>query len=371
MKVAIIGASSQSTPALFQALAGSPLLDQMDFALAARDQQRLESVARAITMLSAARFECHDSASSNALTGADVVLLQIRYGGLEGREYDEAFPLDFGICGDEGLGPGGLSAAWRTWPALSEMLGLIAQICPNAEVLLLTSPASILARLAHDSWPDLKVRAFCELPWTTLQGATDYDYFGINHLGWLYGQPGTIPLKYWRLHFERDQVLQEQRTRAESRAAELRRLTEAALRVYSHGNAGAIASAVNSRHAPWYSHSCAPFLESLLTRSSITHFFFSTPNRGWHAGLPDDDILEIPFVWRNGELVRRQPLSRPPHELVRTLTPFIRYERQAAKALQTRDPSAIEAALAQHPWVDNLQQAKGLAQAIVAQPQQV
>ena len=227
--------------------------------------------------------------------------------------------------------------------------------------------------MANTCWPELNVRGFCELPWTTLEAAGGdlgtNDYFGINHLGWIYGLDGQapLPLKYWRLHFERDRALMEQRIRPESRAAELKRLTNTAFEAYATGAKTAITSAIDLRHAPWYSQAFAPLVESWITRTASIHFFFSVPNQGWNPSIKDTDILEIPFQWENGELIRRTPRTGPPRELMAILKPFIRYEKKAAEAILSRDPAAIGAALESHPWVRNGEDAKGLARAIVTQ----
>jgi 6-phospho-beta-glucosidase len=345
----------------------------------ARNVERLEAIARAIDMVGKGEFNIERSDCSRiglacALDRADVVVIQVRYGGLEGREFDESFPCEFGACGDEGLGPGGLSAAWRAWPHLNGLLEQIQQSCPVAKVLLLTSPAGILTRLANFCWPNLQVKAFCELPWTTLQNfnhqqaEASYDYLGINHLGWIYNLAGRdpFPLKYWRLDTERDQVIREQRCRNKSRAAELKLLTESALRAYASGSIAEINAAIDSRCAPWYSHALAPLLESMISHQSNIHFFFSEPNMGWNQSFADNDVLEIPSYWDHGQLIRRPARSVPPGNLVKTLTPFVVYERIATRAVLVREKLALEDALEHHPWVTNRANARGLASAIVA-----
>ena len=379
MNVAILGATSQSTPGLFRSLANSVRLPEITFRLCARDGGRLAGVVRAAGILTdgQAQLESYDFSDTGlaaALDGADVVLIQIRFGGLDGREYDEGFPLAFGACGDEGLGAGGLSAAWRSWPVLSSLLDRIRASCAGAAIFLLTSPGNLLTRLASVGHQSLNVRGFCELPWTTLKSASPhdfntYDYLGINHVGWIYGLPGKGPIasKYWRLATEREAVLREQKTRPESRAAELKRLAAAALASYGDGDRAQINAALDARSAPWYSDAFAPLLESLFERHSRTHFFFTIPNRGWSDDFLEDDILEIPHVWAAGELIRRPPRRRPDPALVATLRPFVEYERAAATAVINRDLAAIEVALGRHPWTLNRAQARNLTNGIAAQ----
>lgn len=371
VKIAIIGATSQSTPALFRALAASPAAREMEFALAARNPARLKSIGRAIGLVSAFSPSLHDYSPpglTTAIADASAILIQIRYGGLAGREFDESFPVGFGICGDEGLGPGGLSSAWRTWPQLNELLGLVERVTTRAEVLLLTSPTGLLTRLAAIARPALRIHAICELPWTTVRAAklADYDYFGINHLGWIYGGCDPLPLKYWRLHFDRETVLATQRTQRENRASELLRLTARAMGAYASGSLREVEAAIASRDAPWYSDAIAPWLESLVTGESHVHFFFSVRNEARYPEFAADDIFEMAHTRNRGETLRRPHRNAPPQDLIDLLRPFVHYERQAARAILTRDADAITRALALHPWV-HPRDANPLAGAVVTQ----
>ncbi len=377
-KVAILGATSQSTPALFRALRRSSAVAHLRFALTARSSVRLDAIVRAIEIVGEGAFALtrHDFAEASlesAVAEAAAIVIQIRYGGLKGREFDEAFPLQFGVCGDEGLGPGGFSSAWRSWPQVDKLLALIRRISPHAEVVLLTSPCSLLTRLAHLRWPDLRVRALCELPMTTLLASglprSQYDYIGINHLGWLYGMSGRNPiaLKYWRLHEEAQAVQSEQKLRAETRAAELQRLSDAAINVYATGTRTQIETCLDARPAPWYSHALGPLLESLVTGSSSTHFFLSDANLGRHAQFRHDDVLEIPHHWAHRQLVRKPVCVPVPENLLTILKPFVEYERAAAQIILARTPARVRHALSRHPWVAGGQaQAAGLAGRMLA-----
>jgi 6-phospho-beta-glucosidase len=382
VKVAILGATSQSTPALFRALRDSPSVAQLSFALAARSRERLAAIERAIGIIGNDAFSVtsHDFCAAElaaCMSGSAVVVIQIRYGGLQGREFDERFSLPLGICGDEGLGPGGFSAAWRAWPPLERLLGCVARESPGAEVILLTSPCSLLTRLARLRWPELSVRALCELPMTTLLaagGTTErYDYLGINHLGWLYGLPqrDPIPLKYWRLQDDAQAMLAEQSARRESRAAELQRLSEAALERYASANAAQIEACLDARPSPWYSHALAPYLESFVERRSALHFFFSDVNAGWHGTFHADDVLEFPHCWERGTLVRKPVRVHAPRNLLGALAPFVEYERLAAQVILSRGREAVSEVLSHHPWVSSRGQAAALAHSMLAAEQAV
>ena len=131
MKLSILGGSAPSTVGLFLCSEVQEKLAGVEIALVGRSVQRLNAVARAFDQVCGnlgpaprlASFE--PDALRAALTSSDIVLVQMRCGGYEGRAFDESFPLRYGMCGDEGLGPGGLSAAWRSWPELRVALDAI------------------------------------------------------------------------------------------------------------------------------------------------------------------------------------------------------------------------------------------------------
>jgi 6-phospho-beta-glucosidase len=305
MKLAIVGGSAHSTPNLFACDPIRALEDNLDVVLIGRSMGRLNAVARAIAMLAApAEFRITAAAVEQggdvpSLRGADVVLCQARYGGYEARESDETFPHKFGLCGDEGLGVGGLAAAWRAWPALRETLESVRRHAPRARVILMTSPVGILTRCALFDFPDLWIAGVCELPWTTLSGAcavaaagpdgATFEYAGVNHLGWFWNvfasgrdvvaayaaarrdatdfpsselieRLGAIPLKYLRLHYDAESVLRDQLASPRSRGRELLELQARADDVYRVADAPAIAALLRARATPWYEHAIAPLL---------------------------------------------------------------------------------------------------------------
>src|SRR5215204_2663729 len=170
MKVVILGGSAQSTPTLFAYLSGIEGLPKVHFTLLGRNKTNLAAVVRSARLLikdaslSVDYSGIQSRELDTALNGADVVLLQIRVGGYAGRDFDESFPLKYGVCGDEGLGPGGLSAGWRAWPEIQPLLQRVSVVAPQALLLILSSPVGILVRSARQMFPQLKEAGICELP---------------------------------------------------------------------------------------------------------------------------------------------------------------------------------------------------------------
>src|SRR5882672_2642964 len=110
--VAILGASTPFTAALIEALRRS---DPFELRLFGRDVQALERMKR----YAQRRLGWPVSATARiaeAVDGADVVVNQIRFGGMEGRARDEELASRWRLPADETIGPCGLSAALRVAP---------------------------------------------------------------------------------------------------------------------------------------------------------------------------------------------------------------------------------------------------------------
>jgi 6-phospho-beta-glucosidase len=376
VNVTIVGGSAHSTPALFET---EPALgaERFSFALVGRDARRLAAVRRASMLVGAARGQAPQVAAypfaalDAALEGADVVLVQIRVGGYAGRTWDETFPHRYELCGDEGLGAGGLAAAWRTWLELEAVLAVVARVSPAAQVLLMTSPVGILTRCALDAFAHLRIAGICELPWTTFRdacaaegvdgSAATFDYAGVNHLGWiddlrigtrtLVTRSRPLGLKYLRLHDEREAVLREQRV-APPRAGALAQLAARAIDAYEGGDSAAIRSILRERSTPWYDEAVGPLLNALESGAGSRWFFLTTRNSGYLDWIDGDDAVEVPHAVRAGRLVRAQRGAPLRDDLAATLARLAAYERAAARAVRRRSRREVAEALRLHPWLD-------------------
>jgi len=414
MKIVLLGGSSASTPELFRCLAACASVPPLQFCLVGRSREHLAPVIRAARILSAevpimlqaASFE--HSELGSALCEADLVLIQIRSGGYEGRHIDETFPLQYGLCGDEGLGPGGLSAAWRAWPAMHEIISTVASVCPRAAVFMLSSPVTLFVRAARRLYPALETFGICELPWTTLRDlatlldaeatAIDFDYIGVNHLGWfsrlqyesrdlleeyaarpcsaakwpspeLVGSCRAFPTKYLRLHYDRQKVLQEQRGLAISRAQSLAGISLESYRAFQSGNKRAILAALAARPAPWYRHAVVPLLLAHSRSATPIPLFLTSPNGANETAFPREDVLEIPTYVSAVRFLPRPCRQPPPRQVLQTMNSFVAYERTATEALIQQCPERLRDALEMHPWVGSSGLAAALAADITARPQ--
>jgi 6-phospho-beta-glucosidase len=130
----------------------------------------------------------------DALDGADFVFCAIRVGKLEGRVVDERVPLDEGVVGQETTGPGGLCFALRTIPVMDELARRVAKRAPDAWFVNFTNPAGLVTEAIRDELGDRAV-GICDSPAGLCRRVAAalgrrpeelwFDYFGLNHLGWL------------------------------------------------------------------------------------------------------------------------------------------------------------------------------------------
>ncbi|MBB4661540.1 6-phospho-beta-glucosidase [Conexibacter arvalis] len=130
----------------------------------------------------------------DALEGADFVFCAMRVGNLEGRVADESVPLGHGVLGQETTGPGGICFALRTIPVMVELAQKIRERAPGAWLINFTNPAGMVTEAVQQVMGD-RVVGICDSPSGLCRrvatavgrdaGELWFDYFGLNHLGWL------------------------------------------------------------------------------------------------------------------------------------------------------------------------------------------
>ena len=193
MKLAIIGGAGVRVPLLVGGFARSTLtVDRID--LYDLDQARLEVVADlARRMAPGVALHAHASPEP-CIEGADFVITSIRVGGIAQRATDEATCIAHGVVGQETVGPAGFAMAVRTIPAMVEYGRLTARLAPNAWLVNFSNPVSIVSQAVHQLSLARSI-GVCDTPAEIFEDAAhalglppaacDYDYFGLNHLGWL------------------------------------------------------------------------------------------------------------------------------------------------------------------------------------------
>ena len=148
-KVVVLGGSALATPRLVEVLGERGAQASYDLVFHGRDPERLSMVTQVAGSIlrSFPNLDVRVSSTSileEALAGADFCINQIRAGGLEGRAFDETFPRQFGIPGEETVGPGGFSNSLRGIPVLLDICKVIEQVAPDVLMLNLTNPSSII-----------------------------------------------------------------------------------------------------------------------------------------------------------------------------------------------------------------------------------
>ena len=200
IKIVIVGGGSWTfTPGLVTNILRSPFLEGCHVVLHDIDPDALDLSYR-LTLLYKERAGSTTTFSktldqAEALDGADYVLVTISTGGLETMEHDIAIPERYGIIQPVGdtVGPGGLSRALRNVPVFLEMGREMEKRCPDAWMLNLSNPLSVLTRVVNKE-TSIRALGLCIGVW---ESARDYARFfgvpfeevsfantGLDHISW-------------------------------------------------------------------------------------------------------------------------------------------------------------------------------------------
>jgi 6-phospho-beta-glucosidase len=396
VRLVVLGGSGASTPELFDALRAWPGGDArrppLEVTLVGRSRSKLELVASA-ARLRVAKVPNFRLATSTdraaALAGADVVLNQVRIGGLDAREFDETYPRRHGLPGEETMGPGGFANALRTVPALRPAWEDVARIASEALVVNLTNPAGIVVQAARREF-GLDVVEVCDSPislcaavahaYAMPEGAARRRYLGMNHVGWWIPADGdtatpiaslangvtpgvvdayqALPGPYVRYYASPGRVAREQAD-GPPRAAVLRGLEAAILSAYGRGTADA-----PPRGAPWYRLAVVPLLDA-WTNGSDEPLIAGRPSSD--PRLPPDSVVESAWIVRS----RRFRLAGDPPSLPALPQAILElhaaYERLVVDAILAGSPKgALVRALAANPMVRDVEVATELVEDVLA-----
>ena len=193
LKIAIIGGAGVRVPLLAGGLSRSDLR-LSELALFDIDQDRLRVIAGLASEMSSGIRVSTASTPESAIAGADYVITSIRVGGAAQRARDEATAIAHDIVGQETVGPAGFAMAVRAIPAMVAYGRLVARFAPRAWMINFTNPVSIVTQAVHQE-SDARLIGICDTPMELFEDAAhaiglpasvcSYDYFGLNHLGWL------------------------------------------------------------------------------------------------------------------------------------------------------------------------------------------
>jgi 6-phospho-beta-glucosidase len=397
-KIVVLGGSGVATPDLAAALAELHNWQCLiNLVLSGRSREKLETVAGIARLMIDGDPSIQittETDTAKALAGAEIVLNQIRVGGLSARAFDESFPQEFGLPGEETVGPGGFANASRTIPVVLEYARLMESICPQATLLTFSNPSS-LVQYAITSTTRVKAIGLCDGPVTLCQNIAAaigtqpeelvVDYFGMHHYGWVSGvwrdgqdvlpevmanldkivpdiDPaigrafGAIPGLYHNYFFHPEKMLARKAGKP-TRAEELLDLQDELMTEYETCLAnGQKPASLVKRKARWYQTIIAPVMLA-LAQGQAGEFIVNLKNRGLVSWLPDEAIVETPA---RVEGKRFRPLAVNPLPLaVRTLIQKnCAYEMLAVEAILERNEQKALRALLLNPMIRTYDQAK-------------
>lgn len=194
MKICIVGCGLR-TPLLIHGLANSDL-SHCSLTLYDLEPKRSELMA-ALGKVIAAGTPLQVSTAgelSEAVQDCAFVISSIRPGEMKDRARDERVTLECGFAGQETTGPAGFAMAYRTVPVALQQARLVERLAPQAWIINFTNPAGLITQAiaAHTA---ARVVGICDTPAELFfriglalgqsLAAIDFDYLGLNHLGWV------------------------------------------------------------------------------------------------------------------------------------------------------------------------------------------
>lgn len=199
MKISILGGSGTRVPLVMLGLLRfHDDLDVDELALWDVNREReplIVQLCEALTRRYQIPIKVRSAGSAEeALEGSRFVLCSIRVGGTAGRITDETIALAEGTLGQETVGAGGWAMALRTIPPMLDYGRLIERVAPEAWLLNFTNPVGIILQAMQVAGIK-RVIGVCDTPREMFEGVARelniqsgsafFDYFGLNHLGWL------------------------------------------------------------------------------------------------------------------------------------------------------------------------------------------
>jgi 6-phospho-beta-glucosidase len=423
MKVAILGGAGVRVPLLVGGLVRSDLgIDRVD--LFDIDQDRLNVIADLASHVADGATVTAHAEAEPAIEGADFVIASVRVGGVGRRASDEAAAIALGMVGQETVGPAGFAMAVRAIPPMVHYGRLVARLAPRAWFINFSNPVSIVTQAVHQE-ADAKLIGICDTPMEMFEDAAHalglpasvcaYDYFGLNHLGWLrdvlfegegqlhglwnddarlamaYRSPlfeperlralRLLPTEYLYYYYRPDVALAHLKRAGSSRGRAVADLTErlfvdltalpraerlARYQQYLADRDGSYmqleTGATTPRVKPDWAELSGYDRIALMTMRAIVHnqgavIPLDVANRGTLPFLDDEDIVEVQCrVDSSGPQVKTvAPIPDHAREL---MTRVKLYERATVKAALTGGREDLIAALALNPLVPSPQHAR-------------
>lgn len=409
LKVAVIGGGSSYTPELVEGLLERsdelPISELwlVDIEEGMHKTEIIGDLARRMIAKVDSQIKVHVTLDRKAaLEGADFVCSQFRAGGITARLRDERIAIKYGMIGQETNGLGGFSNACRTIPIALEIAEEMELLCPNAWLLNFTNPSGMVteALLKHTS---IRTVGLCNIPVNmerdiapmlkAEQKDVTLQIAGLNHMVWarkvlhegkdklnevvemlndgnmamtpknikpfqwdkdLLANMGMIPCAYLRYYYQSKDILSEEFEEAKganNRAAQVARIEEEVLKIYSDPTLETKPKILEKRGGAYYSEAACELMSSIHNnKRTIMHV--NTRNNGAIAGLPDDCAVEVSSVITSTEIL---PLSVAPFpsDTLCLIQLMKQFETLTVKAATEGDLNAAHRALILNPIVDS------------------
>jgi 6-phospho-beta-glucosidase len=433
MKFTIIGGGGLRVPLLVNGLVQSDLpIDEI--ALYDTDADRLAAIAPLASRFAGRARVRVDATIEAAVEGASFVFTSIRAGGIERRARDEQISLAHGVVGQETVGPAGFAMAMRTVPPMVAYAREIERRAPQAWIINFTNPVGIVTQAVTDS-ASARIIGICDTPTELFEEIAHalgvpsaelrFDYFGLNHLGWvrevyqdetplldrLFSQPEQLTRLYRARLFDAA-WLQSLRllpteyvyyyARAADAVANLTRAGRSRGAVIEQLNRQLFADLKNAPGDPVQiyeqylaardagymqieSGAPVPLKRSPLgTTSGLTGYdkialqtvraiHFNTgatiplniANRGTIAGLRGDDVVEVPCIVGSHGARAAMPVGPMPEAVADLVVQVKDYESRTVRAALSGDRAMAVDALARNPLVPSRHLARTLVDALI------
>ena len=399
-KLSVIGGSGLYTPLLFDAIINEQQDIEFDeICLNGRTESKLKLIATVCqNLVEQSNLDFKVSYTTNreeALTGSDLVLTQIRVGGMKARAHDEQFPLQYDIIGEETVGPGGFANALRTVPVMLEIAQEIEEYAPNSLVINLTNPASIVQQAIEEK-TDLNIISVCDLPVGVINKMAnmldlkpkqlEVDYIGLNHLGWFTGlyyqgqdklkqilnevehlelgvdgnlirNLGAVPVPYLKYYYHHQQQVKKAQQKDKLRAKELLATGEQ-IKEELAADPTKIPETIYQRGAIWYSDVIVPLIAALQSHQP-QKFILNIANQGLIPSLDDQVIIEVPAVV-SASRIKPLEVAEIPTQLKGVISQEANFRNLATTAAITSADQDILRALVANPQVPSYEVAEKL-----------
>ncbi|MGW9629669.1 6-phospho-beta-glucosidase [Agromyces sp. NPDC055520] len=425
MKLTIIGGGGFRVPQVFEAVSADNAPVRIDeLALYDVSASRLETIAAILSGLARERRHVPTITTTTdleeALRGADFVFSAVRIGGTAGRILDERTALDLGVLGQETVGPGGLAYALRTVPFMTRLAETIRKVAPEAWVINFTNPAGIVTEAMQRVLGD-RVVGICDTPIGLIRRAAtavggsrdiDFDYVGLNHLGWLRSMTadgrdllpgllasddtlesieearlmgfdwvralGALPNEYLYYYYFTREATERIRSAATTRGEFLDRQQAA---FYAAPGADPLTTWMNARHERESSymsesrevdekrhesdvdgggyHEVALDLMAALATGRSATMILNVRNNSLVPQLPEDAVVEV-GCHVDGDGVHPWPIAPVSGEMLGLITQVKAAERLVISAVHERSREQAWRAFAAHPLVDSVGVARSL-----------